>query len=181
MRRVLVLRYAAALLRWTRVGAASARVPPSRGSSALRRRSRRRATRVSRCANTSHTRSGLRTLLRSTAPSRREQFEPTAPTQCCSRQLRAAGELLLLAGGLGQRLLERAVATRLAGDRQLRGPRRDSAGESSRTFAARDLDRRALAELGEQARPVVLRGLIAPDLRPIEFEEVHGHTRALPW
>src|SRR5205807_5133296 len=47
-------------------------------------------------------------------------------------------------------------------------------------FAAGDLDRRALTELGEQPSGVLLWRLIAPDLRPIELEEVHAHIWALP-
>src|SRR3954471_23408284 len=90
------------------------------------------------------------------------------------------GELVRFAGSLGQRLLERALPAGLAGDRQLGGPCGDAADERCRAFAARDLDRCALAELGEQPCPVVLRGLIAPDLGLIELEEVHADVRALP-
>src|SRR3954469_14335086 len=97
-----------------------------------------------------------------------------------SRRLPATGELILLAGALGQRLLERALATGLAGDRQLGGPRGNAADERRRAFAAGDLDRCPLAELGEQPSRVVLRGLVVPDLRPIELEEVHADMRALP-
>ena len=73
----------------------------------------------------------------------------------------AAGRrLILLRGGLAERFLERALASGLAGDRQLRGPSGDAAGERCGTLAARDLDRRALTELGEQPGAVLLWRLI---------------------
>jgi len=49
-------------------------------------------------------------------------------------------KLGVLGGGLGERLLECALAAGLAGNRQLRGPNGDAADERCGALAARDLD-----------------------------------------
>jgi len=66
-------------------------------------------------------------------------------------------ELAVLGGGLGERLLECALAAGLSGDRQLRGPSGDAAGERSGALAARDFDWCALTDLSEQSGAVLLR------------------------
>ena len=76
----------------------------------------------------------------------------------------------MLRGGLAERFLERALASGLAGDRQLRGPDGDAAGERCGTLAARDLDRRALTELAEQPGAVLLGRLTGLDRSSIEFK-----------
>ena len=65
--------------------------------------------------------------------------------------------LAVLGGGLGERLLECALAAGLSGDRQLRGPSGDAAGERCGALAARDLDWCTLTELSEQPGAVLLR------------------------
>ena len=85
---------------------------------------------------------------------------------------------LLRGRGLGERLLECAFAAGLAGDRQLRGPDGDAAGERFGALAARDLDWCALTELGEQSGAVLLRRFLERDRRSVELEEFHLHLRA---
>src|SRR5207248_3039412 len=69
--------------------------------------------------------------------------KPAVPITGTARSSARPG-LILFDDGLGQRLLERALAAGLAGDRQLRGPRGDAANERCSALAARDLDRSAL-------------------------------------
>ena len=67
------------------------------------------------------------------------------------------GTLAVLRGGLGERLLECALASGLAGDCQLRGPGGDATGERCGAFTTRDLDWCTLTDLSEQPRAVLLR------------------------
>ena len=73
------------------------------------------------------------------------------------RDRRLAGNSVLFRGGLSERFLERALPAGRAGDRQLRRPSRDAARERCGALAARDLDRCALTDLGEQPGAVLLR------------------------
>ena len=70
-----------------------------------------------------------------------------------------AGALSLAAhrGGLGECLLERALAARLAGNRQLRRPGGHAADERRGAPASRDLDWCTPTELTEQPGAVLLR------------------------
>jgi hypothetical protein len=80
--------------------------------------------------------------------------EATAISRWCSA---ADRKLAVLLGGLSERLLECALATGPAGNRQLRGPSGDAANERCGALAARDLDWCTLTELSEQPRAVRLR------------------------
>ena len=68
----------------------------------------------------------------------------------------AERRLAVLGGGLGERLLECALAAGFAGDRQLWGPGGDAADERCGALAARDLYRCTLTELSEQPGAVLL-------------------------
>jgi hypothetical protein len=66
-------------------------------------------------------------------------------------------KLAVLGGGLGERLLQCALAAGLARNRQLRGPSGDAADERCGALAARDLYRCTLTELSQQPGAVLLR------------------------
>jgi hypothetical protein len=81
----------------------------------------------------------------------------TDATRFSRRGSVADRKLAVLGGGLGERLLQCALAAGLAGNRQLRGPSGDAADERCGALAARDLYRRTLTELSEQPGAVLLR------------------------
>src|ERR1700756_484491 len=108
----------------------------------------------------------------STFPFKRDSFAPwrsmllitlprvrnaTLTSPRASQHPVADRKLSVLGGGLGERLLDCALAAGRAGDRQLRGPGGDAADECCGALAARDLDRCPPAQLSEQPRAVRLR------------------------